>query len=36
MNRETWANTDVRGVLKDKFIPVYVDQDFAAGHLAAL
>ncbi len=27
MNRETWADTDVRGVLKDKFIPVYVDQD---------
>ena len=27
MNRETWANPDVRGVLKDKFIPVYVDQD---------
>jgi uncharacterized protein YyaL (SSP411 family) len=27
MNRETWANPEVRGVLKDKFIPVYVDQD---------
>jgi len=27
MNRETWSNADVRGVLKDKFIPVYVDQD---------
>jgi uncharacterized protein YyaL (SSP411 family) len=27
MNRETWANPDVRGILKDKFIPVYVDQD---------
>src|SRR5882724_5641158 len=27
MNRETWANAEVRGVLKDKFIPVYVDQD---------
>src|SRR6266850_3310617 len=27
MNRETWANADVRGILKDKFIPVYVDQD---------
>jgi uncharacterized protein len=27
MNRETWANSDVRGLLKDNFIPVYVDQD---------
>ena len=27
MNRETWTNEEVRGVLKDKFIPVYVDQD---------
>ena len=36
MNRETWANTDVRGVLKDKFIPVYVDQELQARHLAAL
>src|SRR3978361_1598221 len=27
MNRETWADPEVRGVLKDKFIPVYVDQD---------
>jgi uncharacterized protein YyaL (SSP411 family) len=27
MNRETWANPDVRVILKDKFIPVYVDQD---------
>jgi uncharacterized protein YyaL (SSP411 family) len=27
MNRDTWANPDVRGVLKDHFIPVYVDQD---------
>jgi uncharacterized protein YyaL (SSP411 family) len=27
MNRETWASPEVRGVLKDKFIPVYVDQD---------
>ena len=27
MNRETWANAEVRGILKDKFIPVYVDQD---------
>jgi uncharacterized protein YyaL (SSP411 family) len=27
MNRETWSNAEVRGVLKDKFIPVYVDQD---------
>ncbi|MEA2837114.1 MAG: uncharacterized protein QOD89_1664 [Bradyrhizobium sp.] len=27
MNRETWTNPEVRGVLKDKFIPVYVDQD---------
>jgi uncharacterized protein YyaL (SSP411 family) len=27
MNRETWADVEVRGVLKDKFIPVYVDQD---------
>ena len=36
MNRETWANAEVRGVLKDKFIPVYVDQDSQARHLAAL
>jgi uncharacterized protein YyaL (SSP411 family) len=27
MNRETWSDPEVRGVLKDKFIPVYVDQD---------
>src|SRR4051812_23438259 len=27
MYRETWANPEVRGILKDKFIPVYVDQD---------
>ena len=27
MNRDTWANPDVRGVLKDHFIPVHVDQD---------
>jgi len=27
MNRDTWANADVRAVLKDHFIPVYVDQD---------
>jgi uncharacterized protein YyaL (SSP411 family) len=27
MNRETWASPEVRAVLKDKFIPVYVDQD---------
>lgn len=27
MNRDTWANPDVRAVLKDHFIPVYVDQD---------
>ena len=27
MNRDTWANPDVRAVLKDKFIPVQVDQD---------
>ncbi|MFO1162093.1 MAG: DUF255 domain-containing protein [Reyranellaceae bacterium] len=27
MNRDTWANADVRAVLKDRFIPVYVDQD---------
>ena len=27
MNRETWSDSEVRGVLKDKFIPVYVDQD---------
>ena len=27
MNRETWANPETRGMLKDKFIPVYVDQD---------
>ena len=27
MNTETWADPEVRGVLKDNFIPVYVDQD---------
>ena len=27
MNRETWANPEVRAALKDNFIPVYVDQD---------
>lgn len=27
MNRETWANPEVRAVLKDQFIPVHVDQD---------
>ena len=27
MNRDTWANPDVRAVLKDHFIPVAVDQD---------
>lgn len=27
MNRDTWANADVREVLKDHFIPVFVDQD---------
>ncbi len=27
MNRETWSNAEVRSLLKDKFIPVYVDQD---------
>jgi uncharacterized protein len=27
MNQETWADAEVRAVLKDKFIPVYVDQD---------
>ncbi|MSP76123.1 MAG: thioredoxin domain-containing protein [Rhodospirillaceae bacterium] len=27
MNRDTWANPEVRAVLKDKFIPVHVDQD---------
>jgi uncharacterized protein YyaL (SSP411 family) len=27
MNRDTWADPEVRDVLKDKFIPVYVDQD---------
>jgi hypothetical protein len=27
MNKETWANADVRATLKDHFIPVYVDQD---------
>ncbi|HLX14789.1 MAG TPA: DUF255 domain-containing protein [Bradyrhizobium sp.] len=27
MNRETWANPEVRAALKDKFVPVYVDQD---------
>lgn len=27
MNEETWSKPDVRSVLKDHFIPVYVDQD---------
>ncbi len=27
MNRDTWANPEVRAVLKDGFIPVYLDQD---------
>jgi hypothetical protein len=27
MNRDTWANPDVRAVLKGKFVPVFVDQD---------
>ena len=27
MNQETWSNAETRGILKDKFIPVYVDQD---------
>jgi uncharacterized protein YyaL (SSP411 family) len=27
MNKDTWANPDVRAALKDHFIPVYVDQD---------
>ncbi len=27
MNRETWGNAEVRAVLRDKFIPVHVDQD---------
>jgi len=27
MNRDTWANPEVRAALKDHFIPVYVDQD---------
>jgi len=27
MNRDTWADPEVRDVLKDSFIPVYVDQD---------
>jgi uncharacterized protein len=27
MNRDTWADADVRAVLKDRFIPVQVDQD---------
>ncbi len=27
MNRDTWANPGVRAVLKDRFIPVHVDQD---------
>jgi uncharacterized protein YyaL (SSP411 family) len=27
MNEQTWADPEVRGVLKDDFIPVYVDQD---------
>lgn len=27
MNRDTWASPDVRAVLKEKFIPVHVDQD---------
>jgi len=36
MNRETWANAEVRSLLKDNFIPVYVDQDSRPGYLAAL
>ncbi|MDP3077671.1 DUF255 domain-containing protein [Bradyrhizobium sp.] len=27
MNRDTWADPEVRSILKDRFIPVYVDQD---------
>ena len=27
MNKETWSNAEVRAALKDRFIPVYVDQD---------
>jgi len=27
MNKETWADPEVRATLKDHFIPVYVDQD---------
>ena len=27
MNKETWADPEVRAELKDHFIPVYVDQD---------
>ena len=27
MNRDTWADPGVRSLLKDHFIPVYVDQD---------
>ena len=27
MNEETWSKPEVRAVLKDHFIPVYVDQD---------
>ncbi len=27
MNRDTWANPDVRAALKDRFIAVHVDQD---------
>ena len=27
MNEETWSKAEVRAVLKDHFIPVYVDQD---------
>ena len=27
MNRDTWSDPEVRAVLKDKFIPVHVDQD---------
>ncbi len=27
MNKDTWANPEVRAVLKDNFIPVFVDQD---------
>ena len=27
MTKETWANPEVRAELKDRFIPVYVDQD---------